>query len=56
MNEHIPSEYTAETPLRQLGDWQVMPAMPLRGVLVYPHMVTHLDAGRDRSIHAIDNP
>ena len=32
-----------------------MPMMPLRGTLVFPHMVTHLDVGRDRSINAIND-
>ncbi len=31
-----------------------MPMLPLRGLLVFPHMVTHLDVGRERSINAID--
>ena len=33
---------------------QIMPMMPLRGLLVFPHVVAHLDAGRDRSISAIE--
>ena len=28
--------------------------MPLRGMLIFPHVVTHLDVGRDRSINAIN--
>lgn len=36
------------------SDWQILPMMPLRGMLVYPHAVTHLDVGRDRSINAIE--
>ncbi|MCL2496622.1 MAG: LON peptidase substrate-binding domain-containing protein, partial [Clostridiales bacterium] len=32
----------------------VLPMMPLRGMLVFPYMITHLDVGRDRSVHAID--
>ncbi|MBR2783314.1 MAG: endopeptidase La [Firmicutes bacterium] len=36
------------------GDWRIMPMMPLRGMLVFPSAVTHLDVGRDRSINAID--
>ena len=41
-------------PLSGHGDWRIMPMMPLRGVLVFPYSVTHLDVGRDRSINAID--
>ncbi|MEG1661149.1 MAG: LON peptidase substrate-binding domain-containing protein, partial [Clostridiales bacterium] len=33
---------------------QVMPMMPLRGMLVFPNLMVHLDAGRDRSINAIE--
>jgi len=36
------------------NDWRAMPAMPLRGMVVFPHMLTHLDVGRDRSINAIE--
>ncbi len=31
-----------------------VPLLPLRGVLVFPYMVVHLDVGRDRSVNAID--
>lgn len=31
-----------------------IPLLPLRGVLVFPHMVVHLDVGRERSVAAID--
>ena len=37
------------------SDWIVMPMMPLRGTLVFPHVVTHLDVGRDRSLNAIND-
>ena len=30
------------------------PLLPLRGILVFPYMVIHLDVGRDRSMAAID--
>ena len=45
---------TGLDPYCAAGDWQILPAMPLRGLLVYPHMMTQLDAGRDISINAID--
>ena len=32
----------------------IIPMLPLRGTLVFPYMITHLDVGRDRSINAID--
>jgi ATP-dependent Lon protease len=31
-----------------------LPVLPLRGVLVFPNMVLHLDVGRDRSIAALE--
>jgi ATP-dependent Lon protease len=33
---------------------KVLPLLPLRGVLVFPYMVIHLDVGRERSVSAID--
>ena len=32
-----------------------IPLLPLRGLLVYPSMVLHLDVGREKSIKALDN-
>ena len=32
-----------------------LPLLPLRGVLVFPYMVVHLDVGREKSINAIDD-
>ncbi|MHB1127727.1 MAG: endopeptidase La [Bacillota bacterium] len=37
-----------ETKIREI------PLLPLRGILVFPYMVIHLDVGRDRSVNAID--
>ncbi len=31
-----------------------LPLLPLRGILVFPYMVIHLDVGRDKSVKAID--
>jgi len=33
---------------------QIFPLIPLRGTLVFPHMVTPLEVGRTRSIEAIE--
>ncbi len=33
---------------------EVLPMLPLRGVVVYPHMVLHLDVGRDKSLKSVD--
>ena len=32
-----------------------MPLLPLRGVLVFPYMVIHLDVGREKSINALED-
>lgn len=32
----------------------IYPLLPLRGMLVFPHMVTPLDVGREKSIHALE--
>ncbi|MCL1905964.1 MAG: LON peptidase substrate-binding domain-containing protein [Clostridiales bacterium] len=37
-----------------VGRTMIMPMVPLRDMLVFPSMITHLDVGRDRSINAID--
>lgn len=31
-----------------------LPMLPLRGMMVYPYMMVHLDVGRERSINAIE--
>ncbi|MEG1537867.1 MAG: LON peptidase substrate-binding domain-containing protein, partial [Clostridiales bacterium] len=41
-------------PYMKTAENQVMPMMPLRGMLVFPNLMVHLDAGRDRSINAIE--
>ena len=33
---------------------QAFPLLPLRGMLVYPTMVLHLDVGREQSIEALE--
>jgi ATP-dependent Lon protease len=32
----------------------VLPLLPLRGVIVFPHMVTPLDVGREKSVRALE--
>ncbi|MGG3798308.1 endopeptidase La [Metabacillus fastidiosus] len=36
------------------GETIIVPLLPLRGLLVYPTMVLHLDVGRDKSIQALE--
>ncbi|WP_339230325.1 endopeptidase La [Aeribacillus sp. FSL K6-2833] len=33
---------------------RIVPLLPLRGLLVYPSMVLHLDVGRDKSVQALE--
>ncbi|WAA11603.1 endopeptidase La [Fervidibacillus halotolerans] len=35
-------------------DVKTIPLLPLRGLLVFPTMVLHLDVGRERSVHALE--
>ena len=32
----------------------VLPVLPLRGMMVFPYMMVHLDAGREQSISALE--
>lgn len=34
---------------------QKIPLLPLRGIIVYPSMVMHLDVGRDKSVAALED-
>src|SRR3546814_21178874 len=43
-----------ETPDPGPGAGQVLPVLPLRDVVVYPHMVTPLFVGRDKSMPALE--
>lgn len=33
---------------------RTLPILPLRGMVVFPYMMVHLDAGRDPSISALE--
>ncbi|MCI8336031.1 MAG: endopeptidase La [Peptococcaceae bacterium] len=37
------------------SDYFEMPLLPLRGLIVFPYMMIHLDVGRERSINAVDD-
>jgi ATP-dependent Lon protease len=41
-------------PLGQVGKRRVVPLLPLRDIIVFPHMVSQLFVGRERSINALD--
>ena len=38
-----------------MSEKQTLPLLPLRGLVVYPHMMVNLDVGRDRSVAAIEH-
>ena len=40
--------------MREVIISQRLPVLALRGICVFPEMVVHFDAGRDRSIRAVD--
>ncbi len=35
-------------------NWRKLPLLPLRGVMVFPYMMMHLDVGRGKSIQALE--
>ncbi|MFC7371271.1 endopeptidase La [Fictibacillus iocasae] len=37
-----------------MGEIRTLPLLPLRGLLVYPTMVLHLDVGREKSVQALE--
>ena len=37
-----------------MSEKETLPLLPLRGLVVYPHMMVNLDVGRDRSVAAIE--
>ena len=45
---------TQDTPLAEEQDRQLIPVLPLRDVVVYPHMVIPLFVGRDKSTRALE--
>lgn len=40
--------------MQPIDEEKIIPMLPLRGVLVFPYTVIHLDVGRKRSINAIE--
>lgn len=37
-----------------MPDNRIIPLLPLRGILVFPYMIIHLDVGREKSISALE--
>ncbi|MDO4732115.1 MAG: endopeptidase La [Bacillota bacterium] len=54
IENNYPDPMLGKNPPSSVGEWQIMPAMPLRGMAVYPYMMSQLDVGRDISINAVD--
>jgi ATP-dependent Lon protease len=49
-----PTEQTPSPRGQAPADQQILPVLPLRDVVVYPHMVIPLFVGREKSIQALD--
>ncbi len=39
---------------KEINTSLTLPIIPLRGITVFPHMVTHFDVGRDKSVEAVE--
>ena len=39
---------------KEMNLWEVMPAVALRGLTVFPHMIIHFDVSRQKSIIAVE--
>lgn len=39
---------------QDISNWRKLPLLPLRGVMVFPYMMMHLDVGRGKSIQALE--
>ena len=37
-----------------MAEYRTLPLLPLRGMVVFPYMMIHIDVGRDRSMAAIE--
>ena len=37
-----------------MAELRTLPLLPLRGMVVFPYMMIHIDVGRDRSMAAIE--
>ena len=53
-NQDYPSRVIIGARLSGGPEIETLPMMPLRGMLVFPHVLTHLDVGRDRSLNAVN--
>ena len=55
-NAYVYIDFFAEVDFREEMDENVvvLPVLPLRGMMVFPYMMVHLDAGREQSISALE--
>ena len=37
-----------------MAENMILPLVPLRGIVVFPNMIMHLDVGRDSSVNALE--
>jgi len=40
-------------PVNNDKNLQIMPALPMRGLVIFPHMILHFDVGREKSVDAL---
>ena len=53
-SEALPKEGDVKVLEMKKNDAKTMILLPLRGVLVFPYMIIHLDVGREKSINALE--
>ncbi|TPW34820.1 endopeptidase La [Oecophyllibacter saccharovorans] len=41
--------------VEETGDQAALPVLPLRNIVVFPHMIVPLFVGREKSVHALEN-
>lgn len=54
MSQEQDQQYEESIMVQRDEDGRTIPLLPLRGLLVFPYMVIHLDVGREKSVSAID--
>lgn len=52
--ENITHNLTRNVTTDQTQKTRQLPLLPLRGILVFPYMIIHLDVGREKSVKAIE--
>lgn len=52
--ENITHNITGNLTTDQTQKTRQLPLLPLRGILVFPYMIIHLDVGREKSVKAIE--